>query len=31
MTGTLTRKTEPHQKNSSITPPTSGPIAPPAE
>ena len=31
MTGMLIRKTEPHQKNCSSTPPISGPIAPPAE
>ncbi len=31
ITGTATRNTEPHQKNSSSTPPTSGPIAAPAE
>ena len=30
-TGSASRKTEPHQKNSSITPPSSGPIALPAE
>ena len=31
ITGTATRNTEPHQKNCSSTPPTSGPIAPPTE
>ena len=31
MTGTPIRNTEPHQKYSSSTPPSSGPIAPPAE
>ncbi len=31
ITGTASRKTEPHQKSSSIAPPISGPIAPPAE
>lgn len=30
MTGTATRKTEPHQKASSSTPPTRGPTAPPS-
>ena len=30
-TGTLMRNTEPHQKNSSSTPPTTGPSAAPAE
>ncbi|GHA47527.1 hypothetical protein GCM10010329_82500 [Streptomyces spiroverticillatus] len=30
MTGTATRNTEPHQKTSSRTPPTSGPTAPPS-
>ncbi len=27
ITGTASRNTEPHQKNASMTPPTSGPIA----
>jgi len=31
MTGRVSRNTEPHQKCSSSTPPTTGPIAPPAE
>jgi hypothetical protein len=31
ITGTLRRKTDPHQKYSSIRPPMSGPIAPPSE
>ena len=31
MTGTATRNTEPHQKYSSSSPPTSGPRMPPAE
>ena len=31
MTGTASRKTDPHQKYSSSDPPTSGPIAPPSE
>jgi hypothetical protein len=31
ITGTARRKTEPHQKNSSNTPPSSGPTAPPSE
>src|SRR5690349_8647996 len=31
ITGTATRNTEPHQKEFSSTPPTIGPIAPPAE
>jgi len=31
MTGNASRNTEPHQKNSSITPPRTGPIALPAE
>jgi hypothetical protein len=31
MTGIARRKTEPHQKNSSRTPPSSGPSAPPSE
>jgi hypothetical protein len=31
MIGTASRKTDPHQKYSSITPPINGPIAPPAE
>jgi hypothetical protein len=31
ITGTASRKTEPHQNRSSSTPPTSGPIAAPAE
>ena len=31
ITGTAIRKTEPHQKYSRRTPPTSGPIAPPTE
>jgi hypothetical protein len=30
MTGSASRKTDPHQKNSSITPPRIGPTAPPA-
>ena len=31
ITGIASRNTEPHQKNSSIAPPISGPIAPPSE
>jgi len=31
MTGTASRNTAPHQKNSSTSPPRSGPIAPPTE
>jgi len=31
ITGTASRNTEPHQKRSSSTPPSSGPTAPPAE
>ena len=31
MTGTASRNTEPHQNHLSSTPPSSGPIAPPAE
>jgi hypothetical protein len=31
MIGTASRNTEPHQKRSSNTPPTSGPIASPTE
>ena len=31
MTGTLSRNTAPHQKNSRTTPPSTGPIAAPAE
>ncbi len=31
ITGTASRNTDPHQNHSSSTPPSSGPIAPPAE
>jgi hypothetical protein len=31
ITGTASRKTDPHQKRSSSTPPSTGPSAPPAE